>query len=250
MPLPNPDYLTDEFFGWDATEESSVVFETNGTTLELVLWNYMDFITKSRLHDLIMGYADKNSVAEVAALTGYFSTSGFQVLDFGGTAVAGNSTGLHPTDGVTGKITIDGADFFVTTDGTASPTFADLIVNINAVIAGFGLASIVNGNLMIESLGVDTNNTFVDVSSGLLWLRLTGFVSFGSQFHGSDTALRILYQNKLDNSFVDFVTLLHGARHSVPEKPPGVPGNTSDFDHIYFNHATSTWRRRYNDAAV
>lgn len=251
MPLPNPDYLTDEYFGWAADQESSAVFETNGTTLELVLWNYLSFISKSRLHDLIMGYTNKNGLLEAAALTGFVATKGFQILDFGGTIVAGNSTGLHLTNDVSGTITIDGVDFVVTTNGTASPTFADLIININAVLGLAGVASIFNGNLMIESSGAVVDDTFVSVSSGLLWLSLDGFVSFGSQFHGADTALKILTLNDVDaGTFDDFETLLHGARHSVPEKPSGVPGATSDFDAIYFNHASADWRRRYNDAVV
>ena len=130
MPLPSPDYLTDEYINWNDTTIQAVLIDgtlDGGTTKRIARWEHLDTYGKIKLHEIIMAYADKNSELEADALPIPASPS-WQVVDYANSVVGGNPSGLLGASGATveGVDVTTLADVAYSLDGTyftfSSPT--------------------------------------------------------------------------------------------------------------------------------
>lgn len=122
-----------------------------------------------------------------AARTAANASGGYQIADFGGSVTGAGATGLaNDTTAYTATVKIDGTDKAVSVVGSAAQTFTTLITEINTDLGAAGTASIVNGNIKIESATENGSATStVAITDGTLFAALTGFVSFESGVGGT-----------------------------------------------------------------
>jgi len=112
------------------------------------------------------------------------SVAGSQVVDFGGTALTGNATGLvDDTTEYTATINIDGTDNAVLVVGNAAQTFGDLITQINADLPGTEAALDGDDNITVTS-STTGNDSVVLITDVDLFSTLTGFVAVDAAVDG------------------------------------------------------------------
>ena len=172
MPLPSPSYLTSNHCNWNNVPKECLVIQTLVDDKRVLIWDQVSIKSvddRKVIHNMIMDYANKNSIVEALALT-IPATSGWIVASFNGTAVPGNLAGL-----VSGKryfldLLIDSVKYPISFVATGTETFA----NINTIITtAIGLAGTTNafasGDYEITSSGVGAASS-VDYVNGNLFL--------------------------------------------------------------------------------
>ena len=149
--------------------------------------NYKTTLTASELITLA-----KQSTADIFALdtfvnaqsqfyTSYIdtptSTSGSQVISFGGAITAGTlPTNLIPTTTYTATVNVDGVNIALNITGANATTFAALVGQLNTALGAVATAAIVNGNIAISSDSVGSMSA-INILDTTLFGALNGFVS-------------------------------------------------------------------------
>lgn len=126
-----------------------------------------------------------NDVAAVdASETSGASTSGIQVVDFGGVVVGGNATGLaNDATTYTGTITIDDTAYPISVVGSAAQTFTNLITELNADLPNTEAAIDGDGNITITSTGTG-NNSYISIVDVDVFSSLTGYLAISDAVDG------------------------------------------------------------------
>jgi hypothetical protein len=125
----------------------------------------------------------KDFVDFEAAKTAGATVAGTQTVDFGGTVVGGNATGLaNDATTYTATIVVDGVSFAVSVVGSAAQTFTTLITEINADLPGTP-AAISGGDIVVTS-AVTGNSSFILITDGTLFSTLTGYVVLSAAVDG------------------------------------------------------------------
>lgn len=221
MTLPNPDYLTNEFFSWNSSQSPAVLISTSAGITDskrLIKWLNVDNFDRTIIHDLIMGYNARLAVPETEAnaLLNFVPHSGYQPVNYNGSVVGANSTGLvfdsvTATSGqqvinvggavitttatglanmptvYTANISVDGgANQPISISGATAQTYATLINEINADLTG-ATASLVGGNISIISASTGIAST-ISTSDVDLFSTLTSYVAINAAVPGVDAA--------------------------------------------------------------
>jgi hypothetical protein len=115
------------------------------------------------------------------------ATSGYQEVDVGGAVTGATATGLT-NDGTvyTATVTIDSNNLIanVSVVGSAAQTYTDLLNEINTDLGTDATATLVGGNIHIESatVGTDSYIQIVDIS---LFLSLTTYSTLSAEIAGT-----------------------------------------------------------------
>ena len=117
---------------------------------------------------------------EAAKLAGA-SVAGTQTVDCGGLAVAGEDAGLA-TLTYTASINLDGTEYPISIDATATDTFTTILGLINADLPGTEL-SIVGGDLVVTS-PTTGNASYVVITDVDLFSSLTTYVTISDPVDG------------------------------------------------------------------
>lgn len=137
-------------------------------------------------------YVRKSIVSVVAADVTKFDAretaaalvAGYQTVDFGGTVVGGNATGLaNDATAYTASISIDGTAYPVSVVGSAAQTFTTLVTEINADLPGTEAAIDGDGNITVTS-STTGNTSKVVITDTDLFSSLTGFVEIDPAVDG------------------------------------------------------------------
>ena len=249
MPLPDPDYLTDEYHHWNGLQFPSILVKVDGTTNHMFKWDNLSLLDKTRVHTLIMAYADKEGVVTETTAPTLATLEAWAVADFNGTVVGGNSTGLANDATVhTCTVTIDGTPIVVDVVGSAAQTFTTLVAEINTDLGASGTAAIdVNGNIDITSVTADNTSTVV-ITDGSLFRNLTGFAKRFETYNGITIFEDIFTYNELFHNQT-YANVYVNLYHAVTDTPPRLIG-PFDINSVYFNHGTAVWTNVYNDVAA
>jgi len=211
----------------------------------------MDVYQRERFHELIMVYAAHSSQTEANALTGGFPAAGWHELDFGGTVVGTNASGLAAQT-YTASVIIDGAaPIALSVDGTTATTFTLVISAVNALLGANGTMQISpDGDLEIVSATTGPTSSVV-ITDVDLFATLAGYVSMGSMYIGATTALDILNVNELDGINIGNAIREHfnGLIHTIPNKPI-LPISAVSNTTIYNDNSDGAWKYYWNDVAV
>jgi len=256
MPLPNPSYLTNIRYQWNGNTRSSAVLDIPTGYITSINWEGTDVYQRQRFHDLIMTYAVHNGQTEANALTAGFPCGGWQEMDFGGTVVGTNPSGLSARI-YTASVTFDGSTTPValSVDGTTATTFTTVLAAINAIIgAGSPIKGVAQisptGNLEIVShtTGVTSSVVISDVD---LFSSLSGYVSMGSQYIGATAPIDILDVNELYGINIGnpIREQFFGILETIPNKPV-LTRNTLTSLTTYNDNSDGVWKYIWNDAAV
>jgi len=240
MPLPNPDYLSTEFIHWNSSTHDAVLVATVGTTKRLIYWNPLDNIGRLRLHTLVMAYVAKNSLTEATALT-VVNSPGWQVVNFMGTVVGANPTGLANNATVyTATIIVDGTPVAVAVTGSMAQTFTDLINEINVDLGGTATASIVNGNIEVTSSTTGSTST-VDTDDESLFRNCNGFKVLDIPFNGAADIDEVFQFNLFAQQPI-------GENFDIQDIPRRPPRKTNDKSDVYFDHFDMMWKHTFDDS--
>ena len=111
--------------------------------------------------------------------------AGSQIVNFGGTIVGANASGLANTGTLyTMTVTVDGVAKPISIVGSAAQTFTSVVSEINADLGASATAAIVAGNLKITSATTGSSSTVL-IANGTLLNALTGYVSISPAINGS-----------------------------------------------------------------
>jgi len=255
MPLPNPTYLSAEYYNWNQNQRDSILLDTLGDDSTVVFtWNELDANDRQVIHDLIMEYAAHLGLVELTAISGFVAGKGWQIADFGGAAVGGNATGLANDATVyTATITVSNGGTVsvmpITVTGSAAQTFTALIGQITSDLAAGTIGTAVidaNDNIKIQSAATG-NDCSVSITDGDLFKSCTGFIQINPAFSGVDVPRDIFDFNKIHNNFYGFKYA--GLIHTIAPAPAR-PVAPIDVNKVYFNHFSTSWKYLYNDSAV
>ncbi|MGI0075783.1 MAG: hypothetical protein ACREAU_00060 [Nitrosopumilaceae archaeon] len=242
----SPTFLTTEFAFHNGTTQPSALISVVGTTRTFIMWNFMNVATQRIIFDLIMEYAIKNGLVEATALP-VPATAGWHRVNFEGSVVGANPTGLDPTRIYTSNIVVDGTPIPISILGSAALTFTTLIAEINADLGAAATAAIVNGNIEITSSVVGAASSVV-VNELDLFKRLTGWVNMGAFFHGVDNVEGVIALNFINNE--TYKLLLDRSYAVFGPKPIAIPFGPFSKDLVYFDHDTTSWKHLFDDSAA
>lgn len=116
------------------------------------------------------------------------SSNGRQVANFGDAIVGTNATGLpNNTANYLAEVKFNGMSTYLSIQGQNAQTFDDLItaMNADADFSNAGIASIVGGNIKIESK-LYSSTSSVQIIDSTLFAALTGFVGLDTAVAGTD----------------------------------------------------------------
>lgn len=240
MPLPDPDYLTDEEFNWNDTQFPAVQLVTSATKTGVkrtIRWDALDSYDRRRVHDLIMGYAIRAGLTEATAVTGFAPGEAYQVANYEGAAVGASSTGLTAGVNYTFSVVLNAAETFFTINGTDGQTFTTLVAAINVALpATMNAAISATDNIEIESVATGTPQV-IEVFDGTLFNATTGFRELQEIRVGVD-GVEDVFDLNLRNGYQSYTELLIGKLRAVHNQTFRPARSVND---IYFNHGTKTW---------
>lgn len=124
--------------------------------------------TAASVHDAATG--NSNETVFLVTKAGVTASAGYQEVDFNGSVVANQPTGLVAGTTYTCTVAVDGANNSVSFLGSAATLFSDLITAINADLTG-ATAAIVNGNIRITSAATGFAST-IAISADNLFKHL------------------------------------------------------------------------------
>lgn len=263
MSLPNPDYLTDVRYQWNGRTRSSVILATTagsgspvtGGSITTLNWEGTEVYQRQRFHNLLMAYATHKGQSEANALSS-FPCEGWQEIDFGGTVVGSNASGLSAQT-YTASVVIDGGTAIpISVNGATATTFTLVVSQINTSLAtgspAPGTAQInASGNIEIISATTGTSSSVV-ITDVTLFAALTGYVSMGSQYVGATDPVDILDVNELDGINIGHSIREHfnGLVNEIPNKPILPRGGINTSTTIYNDNSDGVWKYLWNDIAV
>jgi hypothetical protein len=116
------------------------------------------------------------------------ATAGYQIVNVGGAKIGTDPTGLVPATIYTASISVDGSAHAVSILGSTATTYADLLTQINADLAGTALPSLTGGNVQITSGTTGVASTVV-ITDTDLFSTLTGYVAILAPVGGVDVII-------------------------------------------------------------
>ena len=245
MPLPTPDYLSSIYVHWNGDQVDGILLDSTATENQVIRWDTLREQEYTIFDTVITAYANKLVIAaEADYLTWPGSPPGWQVIDFGGSIVGANPTGLSTTETYSFDVLIDAGVQHIAVPGASAQTFDDLVVTIAGLLTGATIAIDSDNNVTITSSTIGAGSV-VYVSNDELFHYINGFVHFGTdsnfqRFAGYDTVVEMILQTYLGR-LVSVVT--------IPHKPI-VPSGPLDSLRVYFHHGDAAWKYLYNDAAA
>lgn len=261
MPLPNPDYLTNEYFYWDEQQFPAVLLADNSGSPAVtgdkrnIRWDFLDSYDRQRVHDLIMGYVNRTvgspTLTEATAVTGFVAGAAYHTVDYNELVNGGDATGLTAGVNYTFLITLNGTTTTYTINGTNGDTFTNLVAAINAVfpvtgsplVASTLVASIFNGNIEITTIATGAGEV-VEIVGGSLFKSTTGYVGLKEKRVGVSTIEDVFDLNFRDG-YQTYTSLLIGKLRTILNKPTRGASTVND---IYFNHGVAAWLIMYDDS--
>jgi len=261
MPLPNPDYLTNEYFYWDGRQFPAVLLADNsGSPIStgnkrIIRWDCLDSYDRARVHDLIMGYinrapAGSPTLTEAIAVTNFPASAAYHTIKYslnvGGSPSA--LTGLVSGTNYTFSVILNGTTTSYSIAGADADTFVNLVSAINTAFAAAGSpttlsASIFGGNIDIASIATGSGQD-VEVIDGTLFKSITGFKNLAEKRVGVST-IGDVFDLNYRNEYQTYRELLIGTLRLVPNQTLRPGKETTD---VYLNHGTGTWLLVYSDA--
>jgi len=123
--------------------------------------------------------------------------AGYNIVDTVVGHGGADPTGLTNGTTYTATITIDGVHVLPVsfTPTVLNHAYSDLLAAINTAIAGFGIASFINGFIRIESntTGAGSSVLIVDTGPNFLFVSLTGFIAFSPVVGATPTPQGLVY---------------------------------------------------------
>ena len=245
MPLPNPAYLSDEYFNWDGDTEKAVLLATDAAVTGVkrtIRWAACDVYDRERIHQILSGYNDHRTTpgAESTWVSGFVASDAWQVINYGGTIVAGNNAGLEDGVEYTASAVVNGTEYPISVTGAASDTFTSLLAKINADITDASV--VINGDGNLELLSDNAGaGEIVEIFDQNLFSSIAGWTldSLEEIRVGCDDIEDAFDLNIRDESNNQpYSELLIGKLRVVPNKVPRLPRSSLD---VYFNQGSLAW---------
>jgi len=238
MPAP----ITDENILFNEILTPSIVLKDDAGIRYLIPVASLDATDLARVHNMYDKYGSFPSVA----------SAGSQVVDFGGTVVGGNPTGLANDATVYScTVTVDGVAVPIAITGSAAQTFTTLVSEIDTDLGAVATATIDAGDIKIESATTGFDSTVV-ITPGNIFSSATGFVAFMASSSGVGAAADFLAAFDLEiipNLSQTFTATYGGVIKQVGAKPIILAGGPNvDSTDVYWNG--TDWVRLVDDAAI
>ena len=251
MSLPNPDYLTDELYNWDASTFAAVMLADDAGasgSKRTIRWDNLDSYDRIMVHDLIMEYATHDGQTEATALsTG--PVNAYQVINYEGSIVGGNNAGMIENEIYDALVIHNGVEVPISLTGAASADWTTVVASIGVALtaqAGATDASVAinNGNIEFTSFAAGNTET-IEVINTNLFNRLNGYKQIDEKRAGI-TDLGDIFDLNFKNGYQTYASLIAGLRE-ISNTTTHPSTNTND---IYFNHGTAVWTVIHTGVAV
>lgn len=251
MPLPNPDYLTAQPFNWDETTKQAILLDSSAAITGVkrsIRWEACDEYDRQRVHDLLTGYNDRAAapVAEANIVTGFIAARAYHTLDFGGSVVGGNSTGLVSGEIYTASVVVNGTETVISIDGANGLTFTALLATIDGIIPSTVDTVIFDGNIEFTSATAAAGQV-VEVFDQNLFSSCEGAsLDLSKEIRVGVTTIGDVFDLNYKDGYQTYTDLLIGALSTVSNKSHRSARSVND---VYYNHGTGTWLLVYTDVA-
>lgn len=250
MPLPNPEYLTQEEFNWDDTQFPAVLLATDAAKTGVkrtIRWEACDSYDRRTVHDLIMGYSARLAAppAEADAVTGFLIGAAYHTVDYNGGIVGGDATGLTAGVDYTFSVVLNTIETFYTVNGTDGQTFAALVAAIELALPASMLAEIFEGNIEVSTISTGAGEV-IEVFDGTLFQSTTGFKGL-KEIRAGVTTIEDVFDLNFKNGYQSYTELLIGRLRTISNQTFRSSKNVND---IYYNHGTKVWNYIHTDLAV